>query len=385
MSEAAHPHPSPLRLVPIFPASLLGDDVLMRGGRCFAVRHAGTPADGEVLVAVPEVPGRQVLVPRGFGRPLLGRPVAGGWRVEGTGEPCGSRRWLAVGGLAARVRPYALPVGPAMAAPPLRPGPSGQGAFLAIRPVLPLLTAAARRDGRLRRGPAAVAGPRIREVSPAAATAGVVVGMSVRLARRLCPGLQVVDAGTTDPVAQVAALLAAEVGMVTRVRGALVVRPGGDRVAEMLALAEAVALRVWQEVGVRLRMAFAADPVVAVRFTRLLDADSVAYLPASAGALWRRQRSASRRAGWSGQMVDVDGIVALARAVAARAGEAGRLQVDAGAKRFEVRCASAGAAAAVEAALRARAVHLGEVRGIRWVDSTARPAQQLPLLGGVGA
>lgn len=370
----------PLRLVPCFPASILAEDVAARGGRCFVVRHAGVPADGELMVAIPGVAGvRQVLVPRGLGRPLIGRPAANGWIVEGSGEACSARRWLAVGGLAARVRPVGLPKGPAVAVAPLRRGGPAAGAWLAVRVVNPALTAWSLADASVRNGAVAVVGPRVIEVSAAARASGVALGMSARLAVRKCPGLRILPPPERNLLEAARVLLEAEVGDTQRQRGALFVRLSATSVAELFAFAEQVALRLWQELGLRARLAVAAEAGAAVRITRLLEADSMALVPATASAAWRRRGGPSRPGiGVGPSLVDIEGIVAKARALVERAPGPGALRVDAGGRAIELRLGSASAVGQVENALRAQALQLGEVRAMAWTG--AGPARQLPLL-----
>ncbi len=377
----------PLRLVPVFPSTSLGVDVLSRGGRCFAVRQGGGAADGDVLVAVPAATGgRQVLIPRGLGRPIVARPAPGGWVVDGTGEMCGTRRWCAVGGLAARVRSFVLPRGPAMAVAPLQRSPNPGSQWLAVRVENPLLVALARVNPALRRGPVAVVEARVREVSPAARAAGVAPGMSPRLAMRKCPELRMVAPPAASAAEAVRALLEAEVGDVVALRGGLAVRMGGSSVGELMAQAEHLALRLWQELGVRVRLAVAAEGEVAMRLTRLLELDQVAFIPATGAAVWRRRAGRARRAGWSGKgLVDVEGIIAMARALVDAGGAAGTLRVTAGGRELAIPCAKpeVRAASQVETALRARAMTLGEVERMEWRAAAAEapPAgRQLSLL-----
>ena len=167
------------------------------------------------------------------------------------------------------------------------------------------------------------------------------------------------------------ALLELEVGEVREERRGLLVRIAAGSVGELFAAAERIALRIWQATGVRVRLAIAADGEIALRFARLLAVDSVAYVPASAAAAWRRQRP---RPG-SPSMPDVEGIVAAARAAADHEIGAGRLVLEAAGGRVELVCTStAPAAAQAEAALRARALRLGEVAAVRWVPAVAPAA-----------
>lgn len=377
----------PLRLIPVFPPTSLGEEVLARGGRCFAVRQGGAAADGDVLVAVPDASGgRQVLIPRGLGRPIVARSAPGGWVVDGTGEMCGTRRWCAVGGLAARVRSYVLPRGPAMAVAPLRRPAVPGSQWLAVRLENPMLVALARANPTLRRGPVAVVAARVREVSPQARAAGVAPGMSVRLAMRKCPELRVVSPPAASAVEAVRALLEAEVGEVVVLRGGFAVRVAGASVGELMAHAEHLALRLWQELAVHVRLTIAAEAEAAMRLSRLLDLDQVAFIPAAGAAVWRRRGARARQSGWAGKgLVDVEGIVAMARALVDAGGAVGTLRLTAGGRELAIRCAKpeVRAASQVETALRARAMELGEVERMEWLAAAVDAPQagrQLSLL-----
>lgn len=375
----------PLRLVPVFPSTPLGEDVLARGGRCFTVRHPGAACDGDILVAVPELVGsRQVLVPRGLGRPLVARNAANGWVVEGSGEVCGSRRWCAVGGLAARVRSFAFPRGPSTAVAPLRRAAVPGALWLAIRVENPALVALSRAQPSLRRGPVAVHTARIVEASPSARAAGVCPGMSLRLARRKCPDLRLVVPSPASVLDEVRALLDAEVGEVTVLRGGVAVRVGGANVADVMAHAERIALRLWQECGVNVRLAIAHEAGAALHITRLLHLDQVAYIPATGAAAWRRRGGRAQRGDWGGtRLVDVEGIVAMARALVDSGNTAGTLRVNSPGRHVTVACVrpALGGASEAESALRARALDLGEVESMSFTAAEATAAaHQLPLL-----
>ncbi len=372
--------PASLRLLPCFPASTLGAEVAALGGRCFTVRHAGAPADGDLLVAVPGPErARQVLLPRGLGRPLLARVAPGGWMVEGSGETCSPRRWITAGGLAARVRRYQLPSGPAVAQPRLQRfagAEAGNVMWLAVRLESPLVAPLTRSRPELRGTPVAVCTSRVRDVSPEARAAGVRAGMSLRLALRRCPTLRLAEPPPVSAHAEVRALLEAEVGDVRQERRGLLVPIAASSVGELFAAAERIALRIWQAAGVRARLAIAADGEIAMRFARLLSADSVAYVPASAEACWRRSRP---RPG-SAAMPDVEGIVAAARAAAANGTGSGRIVVQGAASRIELVCAADGSAAVqVESAVRSHALRLGEVSSVRWIADRSTTPAQVPL------
>ncbi len=401
---------SPLRLVPVFPPGRLGAEVLDRGGRCFAVRHAGATLDGDVLVAVPQAAAanggaslaRQLIVPRGLGRPLLARATPTGWAVDGSGESCSPRRWVTVGGLAARVRTVRLPLGPAAAVSGMaRREPGGsvmrEGPWLAVRPVAPGWAAACRVDASVGRGPVAVLRPvvannvraarRLASVSPEARALGVVPGMSLRLATRRCPALRAVEAPSIDVVEELRTLLGAEIGDVSRQGRALLVALPAGKAAEHVALAEALVVRAWQAIGLHLRVAVAAERRTAAQVSGLLDADQVAYVPLGAAGAWRRRaRRAVRREGgavrWEGaELVDVEGVVALARALVERKIAPGSLHVSSSTGRYTVRCPEGKAVGAhVEEALRARGPRLDGAAVLEWRPRAARAGEQVRLI-----
>ena len=410
----------PLRLVPVVPAGRLGTEVLDRGGRCFEVRHPGAGLDGDVLVALPRPTaahhagaephgGRQLIVPRGLGRPLLARPTltrsgSPGWVAEGSGEECSPRRWVAVGGLAARVRTVRLTLGPAAAvgslggahaaASPASLPTSNDAPWMAVRAVSPGWVAACWRDASLGRGPVAVAGTgaraaRVSSASPAARAMGVAPGMSLALARRRCPDLRVVEHATHDVVGELARLLGQEVGAVRAAGRALVVQLRPGTAVQQVALAEALVVRAWQALGVHLRVAVASNPECAAHVAGLLDASQVAYVPIGAHAAWRRRaRRAMSRGGsrvrWSGEpVVDVEGIVALARAVVDGAAAGGRLELRGPSGRFAVRCGGGNVVAQVDAALRGRGPRLDATSMLTWRPRLAAGGEQVPLPTGL--
>lgn len=377
-------HP-PIQLAASFPTSRLGVAVSALGGRCFDVRHTGSPADGDVIIAAPDAAGsRSVLVPRGLGKPLLARaasPTSGfssslsgtaGWQAEATGEACSPRRWVAVGGLAARIRFVPLPRGPA---PAVRPGnrfSAATGPLLAFRVVSPLWAAACRVDASLAQGPVAVVDQFVRAVSPDAVAAGVATGMSLRLARRRCPHLRLVPVVTgVDVVGDLAALLDGELGAVSRSGSTLLVRLPDAPVGELLGLAERLIVRVWQALGIRVRAAIAADAQCAAELTRILDPEMLAYIPGTASAVWRRgaalRASAKRRAAVRTAIPDIEGIVTQAKSMLAGIRGPGelRLQTEHGVERVFVLPGHV-PSIAVEDALRKRGVRLGGVFSMRW-------------------
>jgi hypothetical protein len=266
-----------------------------------------------------------------------------------------------------------------VAAPRLSRAPTSEATaalWLAVRVEAPLYTPLTRLRPELRGAPVAVCGRRVRDVSPEARAAGVSAGMCLRRALRRCPNLHLVEAPALSATSVVRALLEQEVGEVREARCGLLVPVTAGSVGELFLTAERVALRIWQAAGVRVRLAIAADGAVALRFARLLAPDSVAYVPASSEAAWRRQRA---RPG-SPAMPDVEGIVAAARAAVARAEGEGRLVVHGEARRVEVPCAGGSAGANhAEATLRARALQLGAVSGVRWVAAAGGSPMQLPL------
>lgn len=423
----------PLRLVAVAPPGRLGAQVLDRGGRCFEVRHAGAALDGDLIVALPRpepgarpaaspsAGGREVIVPQGLGRPLLARPTltrsgTPGWAVDGTGEECSPRRWVAVGGLAARVRTVRLALGPAAAVGALGAAPSSPeqatgpaplgaaspggspeaspGPWLAVRVQAPGWVAACWRDPSLGRGPVAVLGTgrrarRVGSVSPDARARGVVPGMALSLARRRCPDLRAVDHPGHDVVHELGRLLGREVGPVSTVGRALLVQLRPGTAAQHVALAEALVVRAWQSLGTHLRVAVASCPDTAARVAHLLDAQQVAYVPLGAGAAWRRRarralRRGSGRVRWSGQpVVDVEGIVALARAVVDGVNTGGRLHLAGPAGNYVVRCAAGNVPAQVESALRARGPRLEATTRVEWRAGPRASGEQVPLLDGL--
>ena len=376
-------HP-PIQLSPAFPATRLGAAVQARGGRCFDVRHTGSAADGDVIVAAPDAAGsRTVLVPRGLGKPLLGRNAGAAWQSEASGEACSPRRWVAVGGLAARIRFVPLPRGPA---PVVRPGQRfaiATGPFLALRVVAPEWAAACRVDASLAQGPVAVFNKFVRAVSPDAVAAGVAVGMSLRLARRRCPHLRLVGPGGVDIVGEMALLLEAELGHVTRAGGALLVRLPNAPVGELLGLSERLVVRLWQALGVRVRAAIAADAECASELARVLEPEMLAYVPGNAHSVWRRGAALRGRSGRRVSIPDVEGVVARAKAMLAGVRGPGelRLTTDHGMQRVFVLGARA-AAVLVEDTLRQRGVRLGAVSAMRWFPKAvpSRRGVQVALL-----
>jgi hypothetical protein len=155
-------------------------------------------------------------------------------------------------------------------------------------------------------------------------------------------------------------------------------------VGELFALADQLVLRLWQEFGVRVRLAIAAESGAAMRLTRLLEPDSVALIPATASGAWRRRGSPRRAGAWVGpSLVDIEGIVAKARALVEQVSGPGALRVVAAGRSVDVRCTAGASVAQVESALRAHALQLGEVRTMAWTG--ASPTRQLPLLSGARA
>lgn len=287
-----------------------------RGGRAFSNRDQA----GDVTLALPEVGGAAtVLVPRGFGHPLLGRRIGADLRAEPGGEPCAPARWVPAGGIAAWLRAVPPPRGPTQA---VRPDPigNGAGAWVCVRPAalawsaLRLVTPAAGH------GPVVVADRWVRAVSPAARARGVRRGMSLPLARRACPDLVAyAPSAGLDLMAEVARRLEAWFGAVVPMpgggaagaghRGALLVRlPGAALVGpESLPAAERIARLLWQELGIEARIAVATTAPAAYGLAGFLEPGWVAVAAPMATAAWsgRAPRVAqcttgSRRAAWQG-------------------------------------------------------------------------------------
>jgi hypothetical protein len=362
------PHLLP-RLSPAPEASPLAARLARRGGRAFLIGD-------ELVLAMPGAGGPQVLVPRGFGRPLLAVSVAGAMRALGTGAPCHPARWVSVGGVAARVREVPLPRGPARALP-AQDAPAGdaEGPWLVVRTEALAGSAARLLDPSVGHGAVVVAGPRVRAVSAQAARAGVRLGQSVALARRKCPGVRVVAAPDDAAVeAAVAGVVGGE-----KVGGAWRVRlPAGGDAGEHAAR---VLRRLWQRAGVEAAGAVAERVEDAAGLARVLRPGQVGVVPAAAAGAWAgrggpgRWWAGDRAASWQGAALpDLDGAIARARgladAVPARdgalrftvRGEQGEARVDVPLPRG---CDRALRDAAIDAGLRGRLAGVGAVVAVR--------------------
>lgn len=361
-----------------------------RGGRAFAPRDQL----GDVTIALPEVGGAAtVLVPRGFGHPLLGRRIGAELRAEPAGEPCAPARWVPAGGVAAWLRAVPPPRGPTHA---VRPDPvgDGAGAWVCVRPAalawstLRLVTPAAGH------GPVVVADRWVRAVSPAARGKGVSRGMSLALARRRCPDLVAyTPSAGLDLVAEVARRLEAWFGTVTHAsalrggggRGALLVRLPGSALpgAGALPAAERIARLLWQELGVEARIGVAPTADAAYGLAGFLEPGWVGVAAPMATAAWagRAPRVAqcaagSHRASWQGVAApDLEGAVSRAGLLTAglvRAARGGtlRLRLRGARGRADVRlrvptgCGRVGLARLIEGVVRREGAGVGAIESL---------------------
>jgi hypothetical protein len=345
---------SPLpRLTAIAPSGIFTERVLRRGGRCFEVdgtvvvtlREPGSDRVPDAEVAAVRTQGAlHVLVPRGFGHPLLARSSSDGrtWRAEGTGEPCLPARWVDAGRVIAYVREAALPSRPVRAEPAAEAPVKADGPWLCVRWTELPLAAAQLADPSLRRGPVAVAGRWVVTASDSARARGVRRGMTRDRATRLCPDLRIVpcDTAVVPPEADGMArgvdalrdalvdVLQAELGPVRDMGlGRVCVRlPSAEAPASRaLARAEQVLRRLYQAYGVRAAAVVAVDASQAAAFASLLPASRVAVLSGAlpgvrpgASARWGLPRRSGRvarstdHASWSGaSFPDIDGSAAL--------------------------------------------------------------------------
>jgi hypothetical protein len=416
---------SPLpRLTAIAASGLFTERILRRGGRCFEV-------DGTTVVALPELvspaaltadgaagrpPGAlHVLVPRGFGHPLLARSCADGraWRAEGTGAACLPARWVDSGRVVAYVREAALPSGPARAEPRAEPPVQAEGPWLCVRWTELPLAAARLADASLRRGPVAVAGRWVVAASASACARGVRRGMTRVRALRLCPDLRIVscDPAVAHRYAEgvpsgvdalrdaLVDVLRAELGPVRDMgSGRVCVRlPRAQAPASnALARAEQVLLRLYQAYGVRAAAVVASDASHAAAFASLLPASHVAVLSGTlpgvhdgASARWRLPRASSRfvrspeRASWSGAAFpDVDGGASLCGHLAAPI-QTRRLRFVARTERGPIRWTVAVPAGA-DAALRAAVAEAAGRRALAFAGAV-RSVECRPCLAASGS
>lgn len=366
----------------------LGEAVLRRGGRLFRV--ASGPTTGDLLVSLPSAPGPLlVLAPKGLGRALLARG-AGPWRAEGSGERCLSARWTVAGGAAAWVRRVPLPRGPMDVVQPGTPPVGEPGAWICVAPVDPMWAAARVADPAAGHGAVVLADRWVRAASPAARACGVVRGMSVPRARRLCSGLLVLPVVDAEPVwSSLAELVEGELGVALRGRGGLVCPVPRMAPAAAMGLATRLVQRAWQVAGVEVRVGIATDLASARALTRVLDAAQVGVVTASAGDAWTRRPVAGVQAGgtgWRGApLPDVEGAVTMARGLVRAAPREPEQVVVHGARSRVVLAIPPGRANVadrVEVVLRRAVASIGPVYGLRLVLPTVRRAAQLPLVAG---
>lgn len=372
---------APLRLVPRSP-HVAGARLARRGARAFAVRGGGD----EVLVTLPGVVGPVcVLVPRGHGWPLLARRAAGALRAVPTGEPCAPARWDVAGGLAARVRPVEPPRGPVMAE--LGPEPRQGEGWVCVRPSDLAWSALRREDPSAGHGPVVLADRWVRAASPEAQARGVSRGMSLALARRKCPNLQVRPAVSGVRLGlEIGAWLGGELGEARRVPGGWLVRWAveGRESSEVLAEMAGLARRIGQRFGVRVRAAAAVTEAAARGLVSALEQGHVAAAEPQATRQWEARAprvstwaASARRAGWEGRpWADVEGAVELVRALAgevARAADGRTVRVVLDGEKARERIdlsvppglGRAGLGSLVEAHLRRPLVVTGALRGVR--------------------
>lgn len=377
-----------IHLQPLAPEGRLGEAVLRRGGRVFRV--ATGPTTGDLLVSLPAAPGPLlVLAPKGLGRALLARG-AGPWKAEGSGERCVPARWTVAGGAAAWVRRVVLPRGPTDVVQPGTPPVGQPGAWICVAPVDPMWAAARVADPAAGHGAVVLADRWVRAASPAARACGIVRGMSVARARRLCAGLRVLPPVEVQPVWDaLSELVEGELGVAMRGRGGLVCPLPRMAPAAGMALATRLVQRAWQAAGVEVRVGIATDLASARALTRVLDAGQVGIVTASAGDVWtRRPRADVAMSGtsWRGApLPDVEGAITMARGLV-RSSRGEPEQVVIRGARSEVvvpvPLGRANVAERVEAALRRQIPMVGAVYAIRLVLPAARRTRQLPLVAG---
>lgn len=403
------------RLTPFARADALTERVARRGGRCFR-------ADGTLVVTLPDDGtasdgALHVLVPRGFGHPLLARAAGAGrpWRAEGSGAPCLPSRWVSAGRVAAYVREASVPSGPARAESRAAPVLAADGPWLCLRWSALALAAARLSDPTLRRGPVAVAGRSVIAASSTARARGVTRGMPTARAVRRCPDLRVVAPVACDALQDaLVALLEAEVGAVRGMgRGRVCVRLADtDRApAAAFARAERVLRRLYQAYGARAAAVVADRPEHAAAFSEALTENHVGVL---VGALpdvrtedaswWGiradrapciRVRSCARdvtvgshAAAWRGSLMpDVEGSAVVCGALAADVDApalAFAARTERGAVRWTVRVPHGAdralRASVAESAARRALAFAGAVSSLRCTPA-ARPTERLAAAG----
>lgn len=315
------------RLSSAAPVGEAGARMTRRGGRFFVVRGSG-----DRVVTLPDAAGPLgVVVPRGFGHPLIATRTAAGFRAEPTGEPCAPARWASAGGIAAWLRRVPTPRGPVHAVERAVEPAENAGLWVCVRPTALDWAAVRWMDASAGHGPVAVADRWIRGVSPTARARGVRRGMSLALARRRCPELRVVAAPPQEALRErLVSVLSGDYGPVETRRGAFLLRlphlwsgaPAG------LASGERIAQRLWQALGVEVRVGIAESQADASGLARMLDPGWVGVAPAEAGGVWSASGKASgswvrgeRAAAWRGEaMPDIEGAVELCRGLAAPLG-----------------------------------------------------------------
>ncbi len=390
---------SSFRLTPIHPAGGFGEHVSRLGGRCFLARGPGGPAEGDVLVTLPaESGGRCVIVPKGMGSAVVANGVAGGWVAAGSGSTFGPARWASVGSVAAWVRSVRLPVGPNGAVGARERPIAEDGGWIVIRPVGVAWAEARRADPSAGRGAVVVLDRWVRAVSPVARACGVAVGMSAAQASARCAAVRFIQPPPRgDSWERMTDVLEVELAGVTRSGAGFVARAGGARGAAALALAERIAHRLWQSVGVEARIAVAGSAAEARALVAVLEPNQVAVAPHGGAPVWSVHtrggawsRSA-RSASWRGpSLPDVEGIVALCRSIAPSASGPLRLTLDTGNRRhiIDVPAGPLAAAARVESAVRECALGVGPISAVRMRALVTRGERrvaphgrvQLPLL-----
>jgi hypothetical protein len=235
-------------------------------------------------------------------------------------------------------------------------------------------------------GAVVVADRRVLGASPVARSRGIIRGMSLALARRRCPNLQVWAAAEGALQQSVGERLGGWLGPVTGIRGGFLARLpancGEPRAA--LDAAARLARLLWQELGVECRVSVAATAGAARGLAALLEPGWVGHAAASAADAWARPapRAAASSAGeseaiWAGAaMPDIEGVAARARILSeplARAARGGVLRVRVvgarGSRSKRVRvpagCSPGGVTRLVEAVVRREGAALGPISSLR--------------------
>lgn len=387
------PHTNPLRYTTAPLPIEMEARLAQAQGRAFAPRTGG-----DLTVTLPNVGGvATFLVPRGFGHPLPARRLGAELRADPGGEACSPARWVPTGGVAAWLRHVPTPRGPIRAVPAsLLHEDGGHGPHVYVRPVSLAWSAARLRAPSAGHGAVAVADRRVIAPSPAARAAGVVRGMSLRLAARRCPGLVFVPPAAADLRPEVARRLAGLFGVVQVHGPGFIARLPEAVLAQPAALdvAEHIARLLWQELGVEARITIANTVAGAVALSRWLEPGWVAVAAPGADAELGSRRSGggrvlttSRGASWAGPATpDLEAVVTRAGVLAgtltrAARGATLRLVVRGarGTRRIRVRiplaCTRRGLVRLVEALIRREAAPLGAVDSVRLSVHPTRVAQ----------